>query len=89
MKRLNQEAKALLDRCEFHYTPKHGSWLNMAEIEFSALHRQCLDRRIADQQTLRDEIAAWQSAERNDGQSQLAFHHGGCADTLKRLYPSI
>ena len=54
------EAKALLDRCEFHYTPKHGSWLNMAEIEFSALRRQCLDRRIADQETLRDEIAAWE-----------------------------
>ena len=53
------EAKSLLDRCDFHYTPKHGSWLNMAEIEFSALQRPCLDRRIPDQETLREEIAAW------------------------------
>jgi DDE superfamily endonuclease len=55
-----EEAKALLDRCEFHYTPQHGSWLNMAEIELSAWQRQCLDRRIPDQATLRAEVAAWE-----------------------------
>jgi hypothetical protein len=54
------EARSLLERCDFHYTPKHGSWLKMAEIEFSALQRHCLDRRIPDQETLRDEIAAWE-----------------------------
>ena len=55
------EAKALLARCDFHYTPKHDSWLNMADIEFSALQRQCLDRRIPDQETLREEIAVWEN----------------------------
>src|SRR5919199_1661058 len=54
----------VLDKLKFHYTPKHGSWLNMAEIELSALSRQCLDRRIPDQPTLRSEVAAWE-AERN------------------------
>ena len=54
------EAKRILDRLEFHYTPKHGSWLNMAGIEFGILQRQCLNRRIPDQETLRKEVAAWQ-----------------------------
>jgi transposase len=58
------EAKRILDKLEFHYTPKHSSGLNMAEIEFSVLTRQCLDRRIPDAETLRQEIAAWE-AERN------------------------
>jgi hypothetical protein len=85
-----QEAKALLDRCEFHYTPKHGSWLNMAEIEFSALRRQCLDRRIADQQTLRTEIAAWE-AQRNESGIKVnwRFTTADARIRLKRLYPSI
>jgi hypothetical protein len=48
---------------EIHYTPKHGSWLNMAELELSILSRQCLDRRIPDQETLKMEIAAWQEKE--------------------------
>jgi hypothetical protein len=53
-------ARQLLRRVVFHYTPKHGSWLNMAEIEIAALGRQCLNRRIGDRQTIRREVAAWQ-----------------------------
>lgn len=59
-----EEAWRLTNRFEFHYTPKHGSWLNMAEIELSALARQCLNRRLADQATLRQEVTAW-TEERN------------------------
>ena len=65
-----QEAKRLLNRLEFHYTPKHGSWLNMAEIEFSVLFRQCLDRRIPDAEALQSEIAAWQD-DRNTRESAV------------------
>lgn len=65
-----QEARRLLDQLDFHYTPKHGSWLNMAEIEFSALTRQCLDRRIPDEATLKQEVAAWQ-AHRNDDKAKV------------------
>jgi transposase len=84
------EAKSLLDRCDFHYTPKHGSWLNMAEIEFSALQRQCLDRRIPDQATLREEIAAWEKR-RNDQEVTVnwCFTTADARIRLKRLYPSI
>ena len=60
------EAKRILDKLEFHYTPKHGSWLNMAEIELSVLARQCLDRRIPDQESLKQEVAAWEKR-RNQG----------------------
>ena len=84
------EARSLLERCDFHYTPKHGSWLNMAEIEFSALQRQCLDRRIPDQETLRDEIAAWE--ERRNAKAVRVNWRFTTADArirLKRLYPSI
>ena len=85
-----QEAKSLLDRCEFHYTPKHGSWLNMAEIEFSALQRQCLDRRIPDQETLKAEIAQWE-ASRNRAEVSVnwRFTTVDARIRLKRLYPSI
>ncbi|WP_258012242.1 transposase, partial [Microcystis aeruginosa] len=55
-----EEAKRILDKLEFHYTPKHGSWLNMAEIELSVLNRQCLDRRIPDMDSLKQEIKAWE-----------------------------
>lgn len=84
------EAKALLDRCDFHYTPKHGSWLNMAEIEFSALQRQCLDRRIPDQETLREEIAAWEE-HRNAHAVKVnwRFTTADARIRLRRLYPSI
>jgi hypothetical protein len=61
-----EEAKRLADRIEIHHTPKHGSWLNMAEIELSALGRQCLSRRIARQDPLKRQIAAWEDR-RNAG----------------------
>ena len=56
-----KEAKRIADRLEIHYTPKRGSWLNMAELELSALSKQCLKRRIKDQQMMKEEIAAWQT----------------------------
>lgn len=85
-----EEAKRIADKLEFHYTPKHGSWLNMAEIELSVLNRQCLNRRLPDQDTLKLEIAAW-SQERNQ-QSRSVDWRFTTADArikLKRLYPSI
>jgi transposase len=63
-----QEAKRILERLEIHYTPKHGSWLNMAEIELSVLARQWLDRRIPDQEALKREVAAWE--ERRNAQAR-------------------
>ncbi len=84
------EAKRILDRLQFHYTPKHGSWLNMAEIEFGILQRQCLDRRIPDQQTLRDEVAAWQQRRNNEALAvDWRFTTEDARIKLKRLYPSI
>jgi hypothetical protein len=84
------EARRLLDKLEFHYTPKHGSWLNMAEIEFSVLTRQCLDRRIPDEETLCREIAAWEST-RNAQASQInwQFTTDDARIKLAQLYPSI
>jgi hypothetical protein len=84
------EARRLLERLDIHYTPKHGSWLNMAEIELSALATQCLDRRIADSATLTREVAAWQ-AQRNAAQSTVEwrFTTADARLKLKRLYPSI
>lgn len=84
------EAKRLLDRLEFHYTPKHGSWLNMAEIELSVLSRQCLEQRIPDQQMLNNQIAAWEKA-RNDAKATIdwRFTTDDARIKLKRLYPSI
>lgn len=84
------EARRLAEKIEFHYTPKHGSWLNMAEIEFSVLSRQCLSRRIRDQQTLKREIQAWQTR-RNQQQStvQWQFTTEDARIKLKKLYPSV
>ncbi len=84
------EAKRLADRLELHYTPKHGSWLNMAEIELSILSRQCLDRRIPDRETLAAEVAAWQER-RNvaGGTVDWQFTTADARIKLKRLYPSI
>ena len=62
-----EEAKRIWDRLEFHYTPKHGSWLNMAEIELSVLSPQCLDRRIPNQPTLIAEVAAWETRRNASG----------------------
>lgn len=85
-----EEAKRILDKLEFHYTPKHGSWLNMAEIEFSVLNHQCLDRRLPDQDTLKLEIAAW-SEQRNQKSHSVnwRFTTADARIKLKRLYPSI
>lgn len=84
-----QEARRIIKKLEFHYTPKHGSWLNMAEIELSVLQRQCLDRRIADQATLKREIAAWE-LERNEEKATIdwRFSISDAREKLKRLYPS-
>jgi hypothetical protein len=84
-----EEARRILKKLEFHYTPKHGSWLNMAEIELSVLQRQCLDRRIADQPTLKQEIAAWE-LERNKEKATIdwRFSISDAREKLKRLYPS-
>ena len=57
---MSKKPNRIAEKLEFHYTPKHGSWLNMAEIEFSVLRRQCLPRRIPDQETLKREVQAWQ-----------------------------
>lgn len=84
------EAKRIADRLEIHYTPKHGSWLNIAEIELSVLARQCLDRRIPDQETLAKEVTAWEE-ERNT--AELTVHWRFTTDDarvrLKHLYPSL
>jgi hypothetical protein len=84
------EAKRLADKLEIHYTPKHGSWLNIAEIEFSVLSRQCLDRRVPDAATLVREVAAWQ--ERRNAATCAVDWRFTTADArikLKRLYPSL
>ena len=85
-----EEAKRLADKLDIHYTPKHGSWLNMAEIEFSHLSRQCLDRRIKSKEILKQEVSAW-TAERNQKKSsmQWRFTVEDARFKLKRLYPSI
>jgi len=84
------EAKRMLDKLEFHYTPKHGSWLNMAEIELSVLTRQCLDRRIPDQEFLQKEVAAWETQRNiNNTQVDWRFTTSDARIKLKRLYPSI
>ena len=73
------EARRIAERLEIHYTPKHGSWLNMAEIEIGVMARQCLDRRIPDRSVLRREAAAWQArAQPGRHTSELALHHRGC-----------
>jgi DDE superfamily endonuclease len=82
------EAKRLADRLEIHYTPKHGSWLNMAEIELSVLAEQCLDRRLADQAILEREVAAWQVARNATGRGvDWRFTTADARIKLKHLYP--
>ena len=84
------EAKRLADKLELHYTPKHGSWLNIAEIELSTMSGQCLNRRIPDRETLEREVAAWE-AERNalGGAVNWRFTTEDARVKLKRLYPSV
>jgi hypothetical protein len=85
-----EEARRIARKLEFHYTPKHASWLNMAEIEFSVLERQCLGRRLACQEEVAREVAAWQAA-RNDARStiQWRFTTSDARCRLHRLYPSL
>lgn len=85
-----EEAHRLATKLEWHYTPKHGSWLNIAELEFSVLARQWLDRRIADKAVLKGEIALWQ-ARRNHAGTGVRWHFRTADARVKlhRLYPSI
>jgi hypothetical protein len=85
-----QEARRLVERFELHYTPKHGSWLNMAEIELSALVRQCLDRRIPDKETLIREVEAWED-QRNSEVAKVhwQFTTADARTKLKSLYPKF
>ncbi len=91
IRRLNQrKRRRILDKLEFHYTPKHGSWLNMAEIELSVKARQCLERRIPDQETLKQEVAAWEEQRNQEAKSiDWRFTTADARIKLKRLYPSI
>jgi uncharacterized small protein (DUF1192 family) len=84
------EARRLVERFEWHYTPKHGSWLNMAESELSVVSSQCLNRRIPDKDTLTSEIVAWQ-AERNRKHTKAdwQFTTDDARIKLKRLYPAF
>lgn len=84
------EAQRILNRLEFCHTPKHGSWLNMAEIELSILSRQCLDRRIPDFSTLKAEVDAWQE-QRNQEKTWIdwRFTTADARIKLHRLYPSV
>ena len=84
-----EEARRIVKKLEFHYTPKHGSWLNMAEIELSVLQRQCLDRRIPDEETLNQEVTAWEQR-RNKEKATIDWRFSviDAREKLKRLYPS-
>jgi transposase len=84
-----QEALRILSKLEFHYTPKHGSWLNMVELEFSVLSRQCLERRIPSVTELQQEIEAWEH-QRNQNRVMVSwrFSTGDARTKFKRLYPT-
>jgi hypothetical protein len=83
-----EHARQLVRQLEFHYTPKHSSWLNMAEIEISVLVGQCLDRRLGHMELVQQEVTAWQD-ERNERQASIdwRFSVTHARDKLKRLYP--
>lgn len=85
-----EEARRLAERLDIHYTPKHGSWLNMAEIELSVLKGQCLDRRIPDMANMKRHIAAWEK-DRNNRSRKISwqFTTRDARTGLKRLYPQI
>jgi len=84
------DARRLVERFEWHFTPKHGSWLDLAESELGVLSSQCLDRRIPDKQTLVEEIAAWE-LDRNANHTKANWHFTtpNARIKLKHLYPSI
>lgn len=85
-----EQARRLVEKLELHYTPKHGSWLNMAEIELSVLSRQCLDRRIGNEDELKREVTAWQQR-RNTSEATInwRFTTQDARIKLKHLYPSL
>lgn len=84
------EAKRLVDKLEIHYTPKHGSWLNLAETELSVLSRQCLAQRIPDLATLASDVAAWQARRQATARPvQWRFTTADARIKLRRLYPSF
>ena len=84
------EARRLAERLDIHYTPKHGSWLNMAEVELSVLKGQCLDRRIADMVTMQTEVATWENDRNNSLRTiDWQFTTPDARIKLKRLYPKI
>ena len=85
-----QEARRLLEKLEIHHTPKHGSWLNIAEIELSVLSRQCLDRRVPNFEALEAEVEAWQERRNVEGcKVDWRFTTADARIKLKRLYPSL
>jgi len=85
-----EEARRVIQRFEFHFTPKHGSWLNMAEIELSALARQCLDRRLPDIETLLREVQAWQDLRNSEVvKVRWQFTTADARIKLRHLYPRI
>jgi len=85
-----KEARRLVERFEWHYTPKHGSWLDMAESELSVLTTQCLDRRIADKQILTEEVAAWEDCRnKKNAKADWQFTNADARIKLKRLYPAL
>jgi hypothetical protein len=85
-----EQARRLLDKIEFHYTPKHGSWVNMAETEISIMNRQCLDRRLDNQGQIASEVAAWED-QRNAQKARIhwTFTLAAARRKLRKLYPSI
>ena len=84
------EARRIAERLEIHYTPKHGSWLNMAEVEIGVMVRQCLDRRIPDRDFLRNEVKAWQNCRNREAVAvDWRFTTDDARIKLKSLYPSI
>ena len=85
-----EQARAIASRLEWHYTPEHGSWLNMAEIELSVLSRQCLNRRVADAQTLTREVLAWQTRRNREKKPMVwQFTTADARVKLRRLYPTL
>ena len=85
-----KEARRLVERFEWHYTPKHGSWLDMAESELSVLSRQCLARRIPDNESLTKEVAAWRDARnKTHAKADWQFTTANARVKLKRLYPTF
>ncbi|OGO37222.1 MAG: transposase [Chloroflexi bacterium RBG_16_57_8] len=85
-----EEARRLAERLDIHYTPKHGSWLNMAEIELSALSGQCLDRRIPDMKTMQSHIGAWENHRNNRHPTiHWRFSNADARIKLRHLYPKL